>query len=77
MALEVIVDSFVVKILGSLCRMGDLYSTGVTSIELLERSRQPLPDLDGLYILKPTQPVIERLLADFKADWHLAFMISS
>mmetsp|Transcript_13956 Transcript_13956/g.25769 ORF Transcript_13956/g.25769 Transcript_13956/m.25769 type:complete len:650 (+) Transcript_13956:79-2028(+) len=64
---QVIVDSFVVKILGSLCRMSDLYSTGVTSIQQLERSRQPLPDLDGLYILKPSQESIERLLADFKA----------
>eukprot|EP00403_Amphidinium_massartii_P022659 CAMPEP_0178403624 /NCGR_PEP_ID=MMETSP0689_2-20121128/17465_1 /TAXON_ID=160604 /ORGANISM="Amphidinium massartii, Strain CS-259" /LENGTH=649 /DNA_ID=CAMNT_0020024585 /DNA_START=95 /DNA_END=2044 /DNA_ORIENTATION=+ len=65
---QVIADAFIIKVLGSLCKMGDLHSAGVTSIELLERSRQPLPELDGLYLARPTQENIERILADFKAS---------
>merc|ERR550532_42855 len=61
--------------------MADLLDTeGVTNVELLERLREPLPELDALYCLRPEAHNVELLLRDFEASCrpqhrgvHLAF----
>ncbi|CAE7625276.1 KEU [Symbiodinium necroappetens] len=76
--LQMVVDAASLRVLNSFLRMGDLHSEGVTSVELLEESREPLPGLDALYFLRPQGTSIERVLADFKTapqhrQVHLCF----
>mmetsp|Transcript_7161 Transcript_7161/g.15558 ORF Transcript_7161/g.15558 Transcript_7161/m.15558 type:complete len:650 (-) Transcript_7161:98-2047(-) len=78
--LQVIVDETTLKILNSFLRMSDLHEKGVTSVEIIENPREPLPELDALYMLRPTLPNIEKVLEDFRAGGvpqhrqvHLAF----
>merc|ERR1712232_1109924 len=59
---------------------GDLHEEGVTGVELLEREREPLPDLDVLYFLTAEASTLDRVLGDFKGgptpqhrQVHLAF----
>jgi len=63
--LQLVVDAFVLGIVNSICLMADLHSEGVTSIELLTRPREPLPDLDGMYMLVPDRENMDLLLQDF------------
>eukprot|EP00439_Symbiodinium_sp_Y106_P069127 s2456_g11.t2 len=76
--LQMVVDAASLRVLNSFLRMGDLHSEGVTSVELLEESREPLPGLDALYFLRSQSASIERVLVDFKTapqhrQVHLCF----
>jgi len=65
--LQLIVDGSTLRILSSFLKMGDLHAEGVTSMELLERQREPLPELDALYLLMPGPQNVELVLKDFAA----------
>jgi len=78
--IQLVVDELTLRALTSFLRMADLHSQGVTSVELLEREREPLPDIDALYILRPEEAKVARILDDFKTQAnpqhcqvHLAF----
>jgi len=65
--LQIVVDDAGLRVLNSFLRMGDLHAEGVTSMELLEKSREPLPGLDALYFLSSDSSNIDRVLEDFKS----------
>lgn len=78
--LQLIVDEHMLHVLNSFLKMGDLHAEGVTSMDLIERQREPLPDLDALYLLRPLAENVDRVLADYRGDAgaqhrqvHLAF----
>mmetsp|Transcript_112254 Transcript_112254/g.358278 ORF Transcript_112254/g.358278 Transcript_112254/m.358278 type:complete len:648 (+) Transcript_112254:130-2073(+) len=79
--LQLIVDQATLRVLNSFLRMGDLLNAdGVTSLELVERQREPLPGLDALYLIRPEGGNIDLVLGDFKTPTapqhrhvHLAF----
>lgn len=78
---QLIVDEATLTVLNSFLRMGDLLNAdGITSMELVERGREPLPELDALYLVRPEASNIELILGDFKSAnkpqhraVHLAF----
>lgn len=63
--LQLIVDESSVKVLNSMLKMGDLHAEGVTSVELIDKRREPVPELDAMYLLRPDYLNIEALLKDF------------
>lgn len=63
---QLVVDAATLRVINSFLRMGDLHAEGVTSVELIEESREPLPGLDAMYFLKPLPELVESVLADFK-----------
>lgn len=63
--LQLIVDEETQHVLNSFLRMTDLTDEGITSVELLHRHREPLPDLDAMYILRPDAENLQRVLDDF------------
>jgi syntaxin-binding protein 1 len=64
--LQLVVDDTTQRVLNSFLRVTDLIEEGVTSIELVTRHRQPIPDLDVMYMMHPTLANIQYVLADFK-----------
>lgn len=66
--LQLIVDESCLKALGSFLKMSDLHAAGITSMELIERQREPLPGLDALYLCAPTAANIDHVLADFQSE---------
>lgn len=78
--IQLVVDELTLRVLTSFLRMADLHAEGVTSVELVERQREPLPDIDALYIVKPEEAKVANILDDFKIQGspqhcqvHLAF----
>eukprot|EP00440_Ansanella_granifera_P044327 gb/GFBE01048043.1/.p1 GENE.gb/GFBE01048043.1/~~gb/GFBE01048043.1/.p1 ORF type:complete len:634 (+),score=148.96 gb/GFBE01048043.1/:1-1902(+) len=65
--LQIVIDEAGLRVLNSFLRMGDLHAEGVTSMELIEQPREPLPGLDALYFLRPDAATIDLVLADFKS----------
>ncbi|CAJ1462274.1 unnamed protein product [Effrenium voratum] len=64
---QMVVDAATLRVINSFLRMGDLHTEGVTSVELLEEDREPLPGLDALYFLRPLPATLDLILADFKS----------
>ncbi|GMT32546.1 hypothetical protein PFISCL1PPCAC_23843 [Pristionchus fissidentatus] len=60
-----IVDRLAMKMIGACCKMHDILEEGITIIEDLTKRREPLPKLEGIYILQPTKESIQRLVDDF------------
>eukprot|EP01053_Blabericola_migrator_P007812 Blabericola_migrator_1__7811@NODE_39_length_17554_cov_37_506147_g35_i0_p5_GENE_NODE_39_length_17554_cov_37_506147_g35_i0NODE_39_length_17554_cov_37_506147_g35_i0_p5_ORF_typecomplete_len658_score113_47Sec1/PF00995_23/2_5e103_NODE_39_length_17554_cov_37_506147_g35_i039455918 len=63
-----IVDDSTLRYLSSACKVYDILEAGVSVIESINKSRQPLPDLDAIYFLSPNQTSVEALTKDYKND---------
>lgn len=60
-----VVDKHTLPILNSACRVSDLMEEKITVIENLHMKRQPLPTLDAVYFLTPTEESVEAFLYDW------------
>ncbi|OXA64287.1 Protein ROP [Folsomia candida] len=64
-----ILDHFSSKIVSHCCGMHDITAEGVTLVEDLHKKREPLPFLEAIYILKPTDAnSVDALLADLNSN---------
>ncbi|KAI3792568.1 hypothetical protein L2E82_06451 [Cichorium intybus] len=59
-----ILDKVTVKIISSSCKMVDITEEGVSLVEQISKRRQPLPSMDAVYYIQPTQENIAKLVAD-------------
>lgn len=46
--------------------MSDIMDEGVTMVDNLEKRRQPMPTMEAIYIISPTQASIDKVKADFE-----------
>jgi hypothetical protein len=61
-----IVDQTALRVLGAACRTSEITEEGVTHIEKLELARQPIPDMEAIYLISPTPESIRHLVSDWK-----------
>ncbi|KAL8446836.1 hypothetical protein Emag_004597 [Eimeria magna] len=66
--IAMVVDEKTLRVLSSCCSVYDVLYDGVTVIELLSKQRQPLPELNALYFLSPSEDSIRALIDDFKDE---------
>ena len=76
-----VVDKESVKVLSSICRMYDLVSYKISTVEQLTLSRKRFPSSDAIYLVSPTKSAIGKIVEDFKEaslpqyGWvHLCFL---
>eukprot|EP00126_Sphaerothecum_destruens_P007353 Sdes_comp19812_c0_seq1m11951 len=65
-----IVDQHTMRIISASCRMYDIMDEGVTLVEDIKNSRQPLPSFEVIYFLTPSKSSVERLIKDFENQYH-------
>ncbi|CDJ29183.1 syntaxin binding protein, putative [Eimeria mitis] len=63
-----VVDDKTLKVLSSCCSVYDVLYDGVTIVELISKQRQPLPELNALYFLSPSEDSVRALIEDFKDE---------
>ncbi|KAL8425067.1 hypothetical protein Efla_001456 [Eimeria flavescens] len=66
--IAMVVDDKTLRVLSSCCSVYDVLCDGVTVVELISKQRQPLPELNALYFLSPSEDSIRALIEDFKNE---------
>jgi syntaxin-binding protein 1 len=61
-----IVDQTAMRILSASTKVHDLTAKGVTVVEDIKKVRQPMPAIDAIYLLAPTEESVLGLMKDFE-----------
>ncbi|XP_071292174.1 syntaxin-binding protein 3 isoform X4 [Agelaius tricolor] len=60
-----LLDDYTTKLLSLCCKMSDLLAEGVTVVENVYKTREPVPHMKAIYLITPTKKSVDGLIDDF------------
>merc|ERR1719336_3754647 len=61
------------KMVSACTKMHELSAEGITIVETIEKKREPLPAMEAIYLITPTETSVKGLLNDFQSQNRTAY----
>ncbi|KFO72406.1 Syntaxin-binding protein 3, partial [Cuculus canorus] len=61
----ILLDDYTTKLLSMCCKMTDLLAQGITVVENVYKTREPVPHMKAIYFITPTKKSVDGLIDDF------------
>merc|ERR1711963_1311932 len=68
-----VVDNLSMKMVSACTKMHELSAEGITIVETVEKRREPMPAMEAIYLITPTETSVKGLLNDFASQNRTAY----
>eukprot|EP00088_Acartia_fossae_P070077 TRINITY_DN9291_c0_g1_i5.p1 TRINITY_DN9291_c0_g1~~TRINITY_DN9291_c0_g1_i5.p1 ORF type:complete len:593 (-),score=179.63 TRINITY_DN9291_c0_g1_i5:1133-2911(-) len=63
-----VVDNQSMKMVSACTKMHELSAEGITIVETVDKKREPMPAMEAIYLITPTQESVRCLMSDFQSQ---------